>query len=109
MGIQGKQEHAEHGIGVSPPLVGRPGASGESGSQGNCDHHSTTIMDVEFCGHVIVVPSFMSSHLSHLVNADLSRYDSALASCTCVLVYRATAVGLYDPARSHTKVIFPFL
>ena len=42
-GTQGEEGYQEHGIGVPPPLVGRPGASGELGSTHNLsDRHSTT-------------------------------------------------------------------
>ena len=43
-GTQGEQENTEHGIGLVPPLVGCRGSSGESGSQGISDHHSTTMV-----------------------------------------------------------------
>ena len=42
-GTQGEEEKRAHGIGVPPPLVGRLGASGESGSPHKMsDRHSTT-------------------------------------------------------------------
>ena len=45
-GTQGEEGYT-HGIGVPPPLVGRPGASGELGShQQFCESHSTT----QVCG-----------------------------------------------------------
>ena len=45
-GTQG-EENLAHGIGVPPPLVGRPGASGELETQPpNCDSHSTTMVRV---------------------------------------------------------------
>ena len=46
-GTQGEEGYQEHGIGVPPPLVGRPGASGELGSTHNLsDRHSTTMVRV---------------------------------------------------------------
>ena len=45
-GTQGEESLA-HEIGVPPPLVGRPGASGELETQPpNCDSHSTTMVRV---------------------------------------------------------------
>ena len=45
-GTQGEEGYT-HGIGVPPPLVGRPGASGELGShQQFCESHSTTMVRV---------------------------------------------------------------
>ena len=46
-GTQGEEGYKKHGIGVPPPLVGRPGASGELGSTPQkSDHHSTTMVRV---------------------------------------------------------------
>ena len=45
MGTQGEEGNQEHGIGVPPPLVGRPGASGDLVSTiQKSDHHSTTMV-----------------------------------------------------------------
>ena len=47
-GTQGEEGYKKHGIGVHPPLVGRPGASGELGSTPQkSDHHSTTQTSVK--------------------------------------------------------------
>ena len=44
-GTQGEQEQIQHGIGVPPPLVGRPGTSGELEPHSQvCGLHSTTMV-----------------------------------------------------------------
>ena len=46
-GTQAKEGNQEHVIGVPPPLVGCPGASGELGSTSQkSDHHSTAMVRV---------------------------------------------------------------
>ena len=47
IGTQGTEGYQKHEIRVPPPLVGRPGASGELGSTPQkSDHHSTTMVRV---------------------------------------------------------------
>ena len=67
-------------------------------------------MHVKVCGHVMVVRSFMSSYLRHLVKADLSHCEWVLASCTfCLGLLRDISRIVGSRSVAHSKIFLYFI